>query len=224
MKKKNILAVLVIVLSLSIGMVANADPISSDPFLNAQTDPNVSGSIWASNGVITLTDSKTNKQAVFDARDFQTVSDAVSELATKVDELNDSLTSLNADFVKNIYVGDDGKLHKVQGGADSVINFNRIAPILKIYHRIYFQGSPLYSYVYIWLDTSKFNKITYSGGSTPKMTGVSSLDVTTGTTITPTDNVYDVSNYDVVCVALEYYNSNGSYCNVSYTYGSFIGE
>lgn len=36
----------------------------------------------------------------------------------------DSLTSLSADFVANIYVSDDGKLHKIQGGADSVLPFN----------------------------------------------------------------------------------------------------
>ena len=34
------------------------------------------------------------------------------------------LSSLNNRFVSNIYVGDDGKLHKVQGGADSVLPFS----------------------------------------------------------------------------------------------------
>ena len=33
------------------------------------------------------------------------------------------LAEIYSDFVENIYVGEDGKLHKVQGGADSVINF-----------------------------------------------------------------------------------------------------
>lgn len=31
---------------------------------------------------------------------------------------------LNNSFVSNIYVGSDGKLHKVQGGADSVLPFS----------------------------------------------------------------------------------------------------
>ena len=31
---------------------------------------------------------------------------------------------LNNSFVSNIYVGNDGKLHKVQGGADSVLPFS----------------------------------------------------------------------------------------------------
>lgn len=34
------------------------------------------------------------------------------------------LSSLNNSFVSNIYVGKDGKLHKVQGGADSVLPFS----------------------------------------------------------------------------------------------------
>lgn len=33
---------------------------------------------------------------------------------------------LNNSFVSNVYVGDDGKLHKVQGGADSVLPFSSI--------------------------------------------------------------------------------------------------
>ena len=33
---------------------------------------------------------------------------------------------LNNSFVSNIYVGSDGKLHKVQGGADSVLPFSSI--------------------------------------------------------------------------------------------------
>ena len=36
------------------------------------------------------------------------------------------LSSLNNSFVSNIYVGSDGKLHKVQGGADSVLPFSSI--------------------------------------------------------------------------------------------------
>lgn len=31
---------------------------------------------------------------------------------------------LNSSLVADIYVGDDGKLHKVIGGADTVLNFN----------------------------------------------------------------------------------------------------
>ena len=34
------------------------------------------------------------------------------------------LPELNDNLVSNIYVGTDGKLHKVQGGADTVIPFN----------------------------------------------------------------------------------------------------
>ena len=34
---------------------------------------------------------------------------------------------LNSSLVSNIYVGSDGKLHKVQGGADTVLNFSASA-------------------------------------------------------------------------------------------------
>ena len=42
---------------------------------------------------------------------------------TKVTVANE-ITSVNNSFVSNIYVGNDGKLHKVQGGADSVLPFS----------------------------------------------------------------------------------------------------
>ncbi len=34
------------------------------------------------------------------------------------------IDGLNDNLVSNIYVGDDGKLHKVQGGADTALNFS----------------------------------------------------------------------------------------------------
>ena len=37
-----------------------------------------------------------------------------------------ALKEVNDSFVSNIYVGNDGKLHKVQGGADSVLPFSSI--------------------------------------------------------------------------------------------------
>lgn len=72
----------------------------------------------------------------------KTISGAINELAGKsVDTLttmeqveaatDDSIPvgagaikEVNNSLVANIYVGDDGKLHKVQGGADSVLPFN----------------------------------------------------------------------------------------------------
>ena len=42
---------------------------------------------------------------------------------TKVSVANE-ITLVNNSFVSNIYVGSDGKLHKVQGGADSVLPFS----------------------------------------------------------------------------------------------------
>lgn len=36
---------------------------------------------------------------------------------------------INNSFISNIYVGNDGKLHKVQGGADSVLPFKSGAEI-----------------------------------------------------------------------------------------------
>ena len=53
------------------------------------------------------------------SKGFLTDALAVKELNTNVNELNNS-------FVSNIYVGDDGKLHKVQGGADSVLPFSSL--------------------------------------------------------------------------------------------------
>ena len=50
------------------------------------------------------------------SKGFLTDALAVKELNTNVNELNNS-------FVSNIYVGNDGKLHKIQGGADSVLPF-----------------------------------------------------------------------------------------------------
>lgn len=38
--------------------------------------------------------------------------------------MKNMFTALNDNLVSNIYVGTDGKLHKVQGGADTVIPFN----------------------------------------------------------------------------------------------------
>ena len=40
--------------------------------------------------------------------------------------------SLNRSLVADIYVGEDGKLHKVQGGADSVLPFSSGGDYLKI--------------------------------------------------------------------------------------------
>ena len=51
------------------------------------------------------------------SKGFLTDALAVKQLNTNVNELNNS-------FVSNIYVGSDGKLHKVQGGADSVLPFS----------------------------------------------------------------------------------------------------
>lgn len=39
---------------------------------------------------------------------------------------------LNNSLISDIYVGDDGKLHKVQGGADSVLPFKSGGDYLKI--------------------------------------------------------------------------------------------
>lgn len=51
------------------------------------------------------------------SKGFLTDALAVKQLNTNVNELNNS-------FISNIYVGNDGKLHKVQGGADSVLPFS----------------------------------------------------------------------------------------------------
>lgn len=38
--------------------------------------------------------------------------------------IKDGFDKVDTNFIANIYVGDDGKLHKVQGGADSVLPFS----------------------------------------------------------------------------------------------------
>ena len=42
---------------------------------------------------------------------------------------------LNNDYVENIYVGDDSKLHKIQGGADSVLPFKDIKGLFMYFYR-----------------------------------------------------------------------------------------
>ena len=46
--------------------------------------------------------------------------------------VKEGFEQLNSSFVSNIYVGNDGKLHKVQGGADSVLPFS--SKVESIYH------------------------------------------------------------------------------------------
>ena len=123
MKKKNVVGVIVLILALSTSIVVNADPGTSDPFANANTNPNAPDSIWKSNGYIEFR--KDNETVVFDARDFQTVSDKISALATKVDEIDNDLDEINSNLCgMKIYVGSDGYLHFIDGtGADSVIPF-----------------------------------------------------------------------------------------------------
>lgn len=42
------------------------------------------------------------------------------------------LNLVNNSFISNIYVGSDGKLHKVQGGADSVLPFSNSFKNIKL--------------------------------------------------------------------------------------------
>ena len=49
--------------------------------------------------------------------------------ANTVYVLNNKIEEVNSSLVANIYVGEDGKLHKVQGGADSVLPFSSYSKI-----------------------------------------------------------------------------------------------
>lgn len=124
MKKKNVLGVIVLILALSTSIVVNADPSTSDPFANANTNPNAPDSIWKSNGYIEFR--KDNETAVFDARDFQTVSDKISALATKVDEIDNDLDEINSNLCGISFAQDaNGNWGYRKPGADSVIPFKK---------------------------------------------------------------------------------------------------
>ena len=123
MKKKNVLGVIVLILALSTSIVVNANPSTSDPFANANTNPNAPDSIWKSSGYVEFR--KDNETAVFDARDFQTVSDKISALATKVDEIDNDLDEINSNLCGISFAQDaNGNWGYRKPGADSVTPFN----------------------------------------------------------------------------------------------------
>lgn len=53
-----------------------------------------------------------------------------NDVAASIGYVNESVTEINSNMVENIYVGTDGKLHKVQGGADTVLPFSSKPKIL----------------------------------------------------------------------------------------------
>ena len=59
--------------------------------------------------------------------------------AVVVSELNDNLQF-------DIYVGDDGKLHKIKGGADTALNFSRSADFKSVYYQQCNGNSDSFSY------------------------------------------------------------------------------
>lgn len=98
---------------------------------------------------------------------------------------------LNNSFVSNIYVGKDGKLHKVQGGADSVLPFSK-----KV---IFTAGGILSDYSNVVIDVSELKsiKITHSTGYECNATILA--DGASIKTLTPnTSATIDVSNYSSI--------------------------
>ena len=98
---------------------------------------------------------------------------------------------VNNSFVSNIYVGNDGKLHKVQGGADSVLPFSGGG--IKITGYTTVVGSGSWNDISLPFDVSDYTKLTIG---TLKVTNTSSFtnkvsiigDDTTLKTMTSTQN------------------------------------
>ena len=83
---------------------------------------NVSTSVnTLSNKVTTLEADVVKNTSVLTLEEINAGTEA--ELADKVPNAN-ALKAVNNSLIADIYVGEDGKLHKVQGGADSVLPFN----------------------------------------------------------------------------------------------------
>ena len=133
--------------------------------------------------------------------------------------------SLNNNLVANIYVGDDGKLHKVQGGADSVLPFSSLLDT------IYYKTGGSYI-TGIW-DTRNATKIKVKATIPPTnalyvMGGDNiDFDTSTGNALNGTQILYitdsleheiDVSNYDYV--ALEFYSIEQPYNQRYYGWGT----
>ena len=47
------------------------------------------------------------------------------QVKEKIDNIENNVDDIGNKYIENIYVGEDGKLHKVQGGADSVLPFSK---------------------------------------------------------------------------------------------------
>lgn len=69
--------------------------------------------------LVTVARSEGNISEVGDSFSAENMNDLEQRVADGFEEVNNSLIS-------DIYVGEDGKLHKVQGGADSVLPFSSI--------------------------------------------------------------------------------------------------
>ena len=124
-----------------------------------------------------------------------------------------ALKEVNSSLVADIYVGDDGNLHKVQGGADSVLPFSKIEnmniPEIPTYARTYVFNNPGYKSV-------DYN-LKYPGGHATNSIYVGNNPSTSGATAINNTNyslsphtktgTINIENYKyVIIVGKQYYD------------------
>lgn len=121
---------------------------------------------------------------------------------------------INSSLVSDIYVGNDGKLHKTKGGADTVLNFSGSAsyPEFTLYsnssitipvkgNTLSFDMQTLHPYVNFYVD-KRVNE-TYTNLFTQKSGGNY-----TGT------KSFDISDSDAIRFRTAPFDSAGNYANV----------
>ena len=102
-----------------------------------------------------------------------------------------ALKEVNSSFVSNIYVGSDGKLHKVQGGADSVLPFSK---------KVIFTARGILSdNANVVIDVSELKSIKITHSTEYKCNATILADGASIKTLTPnTSATIDVSNYSLI--------------------------
>ena len=112
---------------------------------------------------------------------------------------------LNNSFISNIYVDNDGKLHKVQGGADSVLPFSK---------KVIFTASGILSdRSDVVIDVSELKSIKITHSTNYECNATILADGASIKTLTPnTSATIDVSNYSSIRMS---YGATGSWVAIT---------
>ena len=120
-----------------------------------------------------------------------------------------ALNQVNRNFVSNIYVGDDGKLHKVQGGADSVLPFSSIKT------QTVTQS--------MTIDSNKNATMTLTFNELSEVIGISNIENTSDATVASFTNgrYHDVVSVNGLYTAGKQFSINGNIVTFKiYNYGN----